>query len=64
MCFDAGLRMDGIHALELCDLMVQVLHFSPNQTNKTKDVSATEKLVGNSSIKHAKTNSNHEHFRI
>ena len=34
----AGLRMDGIPALTLWDLMIEVLRSSPNQTNKTKDV--------------------------
>ena len=36
--FDAGLRMDGIPALDLLDLVIEVFHSSPNQTNKTKDV--------------------------
>ena len=35
---DAGLRMDGIPALDLWDLVLEVFHSSPNQTNKTKDV--------------------------
>ena len=35
---DAGLRVDGIPALDLWDLVIEVLHSSPNQTNKTKDV--------------------------
>ena len=35
---DAGLRMDGIPALDLWDLVIDVFHSSPNQTNKTKDV--------------------------
>ena len=35
---DAGLRMDGIPALDLSDSVVEVVHSSPNQTNKTKDV--------------------------
>ena len=34
---DAGLRMDGVSALVLWDLGVEVFHSSPNQTNKTKD---------------------------
>ena len=33
---DAGLRMDGILALDLRDLVIEVFHSSPNQTNKTK----------------------------
>ena len=35
---DAGLRLDGIPALDLWDLVKEVFHSSPNQTNKTKDV--------------------------
>ena len=36
---DAGLRMDGIPAFDLCDLVIEVFHSSPNQTNKSKDQS-------------------------
>ena len=35
---DAGLCMDGIPALDLWDLVIEVFHSSPNQNNKTKDV--------------------------
>ena len=35
---DAGLRMDGIPALDLWDLVIEEFHSSPNQTNNTKDV--------------------------
>ena len=34
---DAGLRMDGISALDLWDLVVEVFHSSPNQLNNNKD---------------------------
>ena len=34
---DAGLRMDGIPALDLWDLVKKVFHSSPNQSNNTKD---------------------------
>ena len=34
---DAGLRMDGIPALDLWELVNEVFHSSPHQTNKTKD---------------------------
>ena len=37
ICLDAGLRMDGTPALDLWDLVIEVFHSSPNQTNKTKD---------------------------
>ena len=35
---DAGLRMDGIPALDLWDSVIELFHSSPKQTNKTKDV--------------------------
>ena len=35
---DAGLRMDGIPALTLWDLVIEVFRSSPKQANKTKDV--------------------------
>ena len=35
---DAGLRIDGIPALDLWDLVIEVFHSAPNQINKTKDV--------------------------
>ena len=35
--FDAGLRMDGIPALDLLDLVFEVFHSSPTQSKKTKD---------------------------
>ena len=38
MSLDAGLRMDGIPALDLWDFVIEVFHSSPNQTIKTKDV--------------------------
>ena len=34
---DAVLRMDGIPALDLWDLVGEVFHSSPNQLNNTKD---------------------------
>ena len=33
---DAGLRMDGIPALDLWNLVIEVFHSSPNQSKKTK----------------------------
>ena len=33
---DAGLRMDGVPALDLWDLVIEVFHDSPNQLNNTK----------------------------
>ena len=34
--FDAGLRLDGIHALDLWDLIVAVLHGNTNQSNQAR----------------------------
>ena len=33
---DAGLRMDGIPALDFWDLVIEVFHSSPTQSKKTK----------------------------
>ena len=56
---DAGLRMGGIPVLDLWDLVIAFLT-KPNQQNQ-RCKRATVKPVGNSSIIHAKTKSNHEH---
>ena len=40
---DAGLRMEGIPALDLWDLGKEVFHSSPNQLNKTKDQARSDK---------------------
>ena len=42
---DAGLRMDGIPALDLCNSVVEVFHCKQNQSSKTKDSSAPGNLV-------------------
>ena len=42
---DAGLRMDGIPALDLWNLVIEVFHYSPNQSNKTKDSLAQGDLL-------------------
>ena len=34
---DAGLRMDGIPAIDLWDLVIEVFHSSSNQPKKSKD---------------------------
>ena len=49
---DAGLRMDGIPAPDLWDLVLEVFHSSPNQFNNTKD-----QVRGNSS--HDTTSNKH-----
>ena len=37
MSLDAGLRMDGIPTLDLCDLVIEVLHSSFNPTQRRKE---------------------------
>ena len=45
--------MDGIPALDLWDLVVEVFHSSPNQTNKTKDVREPRGNLSATRIKNA-----------
>ena len=47
----AGLRMDGIPALTLWDLVIEVFHSKPNNTEGPKR--ATGKPVSNRQLKHA-----------
>ena len=42
---DAGLRMDGIPALDLWDWVIEVFYSSTNQTNKTKDVREPRRIL-------------------
>ena len=42
---DASLRMYGIPALDLWNLVIEVFHYSPNQSNKTKDSLAQGDLL-------------------
>ena len=59
---DAGLRMDGIPAPDLWDLVIEVFHSSPNQTNKSQRCKrATGKLVAVHNAQHAEPNSNQAH---
>ena len=50
---DAGLRMDGIPALDLSDLVIDVFHSSPNQFNNTKDQVRGNSSRNTTSHKHA-----------
>ena len=52
---DAGLRMDGIPALELCDLVTEVLHFSSNSMQRREEPAQGNLLHNKASNKHAKT---------
>ena len=49
---DAGLRMDGVPALDLWDLVVEVFHSSPDQSNKTKDQVQKDSSRNTTSNKH------------
>ena len=49
---DAGLRMDGIPALDLWDLVVEVFHSSPTQFKQTKGQARRNSLRDTTSNKH------------
>ena len=51
--FDAGLRMDGIPALDLWDVVIEVFHSSPNQKEKFKERVKGNLLRHTPSNKHA-----------
>ena len=51
---DAGLRMDGIPALDLWDLVIEVLHSSPNQINNIQRSGVTGKPVAEHHTSHEK----------
>ena len=57
---DPGLRMDGIPALDLWDLVIEVFSFFTRQNQQNQRYKRVMvKLVGKHSVKHAGTNSNH-----
>ena len=47
---DAGLRMDGIPALDLWDLVIEVFHSPPNQINKSKGQESQGNLSRNTTL--------------
>ena len=49
---DAGLRIDGIPALDLWDLVVEAFHSSPNQLKKSKEIVLGNLLRHTTSNKH------------
>ena len=51
---DAGFRMDGIPALDLWDLVIEVFHSSPNQSKKTKDQARGDSSRNTTSNKHTR----------
>ena len=59
---DAGLRMDGILALDFWDLVIEVFDSPPNQAHKNKDLAESqEKLVAKYNTQYAWQNSNQAH---
>ena len=42
LSLDAGLRMDGIHAFDLWDLVIEIFHSPLNQPNKSKDSTVSQ----------------------
>ena len=50
--------MDGIPALDLWDLVIEVFHSSQDKANKAR---VTGKLVAEHNAQHAKSNSNQAH---
>ena len=50
---DAGLRMDGIPAFTLWDLVIEVFHSEQNKTEGPKRERATGKPFSNRQIQHA-----------
>ena len=57
---DARLRMDGIPALNLLDLVIEVFHSSPHQINKSKGQEAQGNLSRNTAL-HMKNQSSTKH---
>ena len=60
---DAGLRMDGIPALDLWDLEIEVFQSSSNQTNKTKEQKSMGNLSQNTRL-HLKNQNPTEHTNL
>ena len=61
---DAGLRMDGIPALDLRDSVIEVFHSSPNQTNKTKDVREPWENLSRNTTLHMKNPNPTKHVNL
>ena len=51
---DAGLRMDGLRALDLLDFVLKVLHSSSSRTKKSKESVQGDLLHDTSSSKHTR----------
>ena len=59
---DAGLRMDGIPALTLWDLVIEIFHSAPSQIIQPKE-EAAERPVAGYQAKHAQPHSMQAHQR-
>ena len=69
IALDAGLRMDGIPALDLWSLVIEVFHSSQNQLRNTKGLSVQGNLLHNTtSNKHTQKQTNvptkHDNFDL
>ena len=62
--FDAGSRMDGIQALDLWDLVIEVFHFSPTQSKKTKDQARGKSLRDTTSNKNTQNPAKHNSLKL
>ena len=60
---DAGLRIDGIPALGLWDLVIEVFHSSPNQINKSKGQESQGNLSRNTTL-HMKNQNPTKHVNV
>ena len=60
---DAGLRMDGIRALDLWSLVIEVFHSSPIQINKTKGQKSQRNLWQNTAL-HMKNQNPTKHVNL
>ena len=60
---DAGLRMDGISALNLWDVVIEVFHSSPNQINKSKGQELQGNLSRNTTL-HMKNQNPTKHVNL
>ena len=61
---DAGLRMVGIPALDLWDLVIEVIHSSPNQTNKAKDIREPRENLSRNTTLHMKNQNPTKHANL
>ena len=60
---DAGLSMDGVPALDLWDLVIEVFHSSPNQINKSKGQESQGSLLRNTTL-HMKNQNPTKHVNL